>query len=269
MALFETEITKPLNKKAHFIYFYNEKSRRTPEWDLMRYLAIKSFHQHNPDYEINFYTNKAPYGDYWDRVSHLINLKMTEPPTEVFGNPLVHPAHVSDVFRIQIMNQEGGVYSDFDTITVKSFDDLLAEDKFLIGKLGTRDWKYNNGVFVSNANSKYLQEWYQEYTWFRSTGKDTYWDEHSVKLHSTLIQRESLNGHFKILPWEAFYPFRYTELEKLYDKFMPEKVTPATYSVHLFDSSICYKKIQSWSEKRILEEPETCSYSYIAAKYLQ
>jgi hypothetical protein len=268
MALFSTGVANPLNKKAHYIYFYNDKSRRTADWDLMRYLAVKSFHHHNPDYQINFYTNIPPSGEYWERVSTFVTLHIVDPPMEVFGNPLVHPAHASDVFRIRILNEHGGVYSDFDTITIKSFDDLIAEEKFIVGKLGSRDWKYGNGVLISPPNSKYLQEWYDEYTWFRSKGKDTYWDEHSVKMHSTLIARESLQGHYKAVPWEAFYPYRYTEPEKLYDAFLPDRITPGTYSVHLYDTSMSYKKIQSWTEEKILAEPNTCSFSYIAAKYI-
>jgi hypothetical protein len=268
MKLFETKEPNSLYKKMHFIYFYNDKSKRNAEWDLMRFLAAKSFHTHNPDYEINFYTNAKPTGKYWERVSDYVKVHLVDPPTEVFGNPLVHPAHASDVFRIQILNEQGGVYSDFDTITVRSFDDLLAEEKFVVGKLGSRDWKYGNGVLISPPNSKYLQEWYQEYTWFRSKGKDSYWDEHSVKMHSTLVARESLQGHYKIVPWEAFYPYRYTESDKIYNKFLPDLIKPITYSVHLYDTSVNHKKIEDWTEERIKENPEGCSFSWVASKYL-
>jgi hypothetical protein len=269
MSLFETKTANPEYKKAHYIYFYNDKSKREAQWDLMRYLAVKSFHQHNPDYSINFYTNAQPTGEYWEKVSSFVNLHIVEPPTEVFGNPLVHPAHTSDVFRIKLLMEQGGVYSDFDTITIKSFDDLIAEEKFIVGKLGSRDWKYGNGVLVSPPNSKYLEEWYAEYTWFRSKGKDKYWDEHSVKMHSTLVARESLQGHFKTLQWEAFYPYRYTESEKLYDKFLPELILPVSYSVHLYDTSVNHNKIEKWNEQRLREKPNTCSFSWIASKYIE
>jgi hypothetical protein len=268
MQLFSENNSVPEWKNAYFIYFYTEKSKRAAEWDLMRYLAVKSFNKHNPDYRIFFYTNVAPSGKYWDRVSSYVQVCMIDPPESVFGNPLCHPAHASDVLRIQLLKDNGGVYCDFDTITVKPFDDLLAARKFVIGKLGSRDWKYGNGVLISPPASPYLEEWHSEYSWFRSKGKDSYWDEHSVKMHSNLIARESLKDHVKIVPWEAFYPYRYTETKKLYNQFMPELITPGTYSVHLYDTSINHKKIQSWTEELILESPDTCSFTAIAAKYI-
>jgi len=265
MKLFDTQ--KAISKKGHFIYFYNNKSRRYAEWDLMRYISVKSFHVENPDYEINFYTNAKPCGEYWERAKGFVIVHMVEPPTEVFGNALVHPAHASDVFRIRKLKEEGGVYCDFDTITVGSFDTLLEEDKFVIARLASNSKTYGNGVLVCPPGCKYLDEWYKEYSWFRSKGKDSYWDEHSVKLHHTLINRENLQGHYKILEYETFYPYRYTMVEKLYDEYCPELICANTVSIHLYDSAH-FKKIQKWPEERILQDPKGCSFSWIMSKYL-
>jgi hypothetical protein len=263
--LFETN--KEISRKGHFIYFYNNKSRRFTEWDLMRHLSVKSFHVENPDYEINFYTNAEPTGEYWERSKDFVNVHLVDPPTEVFGNPLVHPAHSSDIFRIKKLQEEGGVYCDFDTITVGRFDRLLEEEKFVVARLASNSKTYGNGVLVCPPNSKYLEEWYSEYTWFRSKGRDAYWDEHSVKLHHTLTSRESLKGHFQVLSYESFYPYRYTEVQKLYSEYRPELIQPSTLSVHLYDSAH-YKKIQQWNEEQIKKEPETCSFTWLASKYL-
>ena len=264
--LFSTQ--KDISRKGHFIYFYNNKSRRYAEWDLMRHLSVKSFHVENPDYEINFYTNSEPCGEYWERSRSFVTLHLVDPPTEVFGNPLVHPAHSSDIFRIRKLKEEGGVYCDFDTITVGKFDSLLEEDMFVIARLASNSKTYGNGVLVCPPGSKYLEEWYAEYTWFRSKGRDDFWDEHSVKLHHVLTNRESLRDHCKVLSYEAFYPYRYTMVEKLYDEYHPELILPSTVSVHLYDS-VHFKKIQSWPEERILQAPETCSFSWLAHKYLK
>jgi hypothetical protein len=266
MSLFDLPSAE-ISKQGHFIYFYNDKSKRFAEWDLMRYLSVKSFHVENPDYQINFYTNAEPCGDYWERAKSFVTVHQVEPPTEVFGNPLIHPAHASDIFRIRKLKEVGGVYCDFDTITVGSFDRMLQEQKFVIARLASKSKTYGNGVLVCPPNAKYLEEWYAEYTWFRSKGKDDYWDEHSVKLHHTLTARESLAGEFKVLDYETFYPYRYTQIEKLYDEYVPELITPQTVSVHLYDSAH-FKKIQAWPEERIKAEPHGCSYAWIASKYL-
>jgi len=268
MALFDLQNSTPISKHGHFIYFYNDKSKRYAEWDMMRYVAVKSFHEHNPDYTINFYTNAEPCGEYWERASEFVTVHQVEPPTEVFGNPLIHPAHSSDIFRIRKLMEMGGVYCDFDAITVGRFDHLLEEQKFVIARLADKSKTYGNGVLVCPPNSPYLQEWYDEYTWFRSKGKDAYWDEHSVKLHHVLTSRESLQGHYKVLSYKAFYPYRYTQVEKLYDEYVPELLNePETVSVHLYDSAH-FKKIEAWPEEKIKAAPESTSYTWLMNKYL-
>jgi hypothetical protein len=258
---------KDISKKGHFIYFYNEKSKRTTEWDLMRYISVKSFAINNPGYEVNFYTNQQPTGEYWDRASSYCNLHIVNPETEIFGKPLIHPAHVSDVFRIRLLLEHGGVYNDFDTITLKSFDSLLKKDKFLVGDMSTRKMTMGNGVIVCPPGSPYLSVWLDLWKDFRSKGKDKYWDELSVRVHRTLTTNKVLEGTFEILPKEYFYPYSHYRTEELFQEYKPERITKDTYSAHLYDSQN-YKDVNLYTEKEILENPQKSSHTWLMNKFL-
>ena len=102
---------------------------------------------------------------------------------EIYGNNLYHYAHQSDVIRLQKLCKYGGIYLDIDTICLRSFKDLR-NNKFVLGiqpnKAGTQIYGLCNAVMLSEKNSEFALKWIDEYTTFRSKGRDTHWDEHSV-----------------------------------------------------------------------------------------
>ena len=257
-----------ISRKAHFIYFYNDKSKRSSEWDLMRFIAIKSFATHHPDFVINYYTNLQPTGEYWERAKEYCKLCLVVPETQIFDKELIHPAHISDVFRIKLLLSEGGVYCDFDTITLKSFVPLLNKNKFLVADLSNRKMTIGNGVIVCPPNSEYLKTWLGLWKTFRSKDRDKYWDELSVRVHRSLTLDKELEGTFEILPSHTFYPYSHYRTNELFNKFSPHKITDDTYSVHLYDSQT-YKDVNMCTEKEILENPEKSSHTWLIHKYLR
>ena len=113
---------------VHFIYI---KER---PWKLHHYLSIKSATRLNPK-EINIWLNEEPEGEWWELTKPLVKLNFIDPPTEIFGIPITQPAHKSDIIRLQVLLEYGGIYADTDTIFVKSFNDIL-NNKFVLGQQG-------------------------------------------------------------------------------------------------------------------------------------
>ena len=164
----------------HFIYGFK---LQTNEFELYKYLAIKSAINVNNPIKTYFYYKYKPYGPYWDKIKNELTLVHMNPPTEIFGNPLTHYAHQADVIRLQKLSEIGGIYLDIDTICLKSFKPLLNHD-FVIGIQGNKDntklYGLCNAVILSKPKSNFILKWIDSYTTFRSTGRDEYWDEHSV-----------------------------------------------------------------------------------------
>jgi len=121
---------KNIPKKMHF-YWEGE------EFSYLHYLSIKSFVEHNPDWECIIHTNKEtvesfdiPWNtgeqstkytgkNYFSKLQNLkISLREVDFPT--LGIPSdIHPVFKSDLLRWNLLSTEGGGWSDSDIIYTK------------------------------------------------------------------------------------------------------------------------------------------------------
>lgn len=107
---------------VHFVWFSFDERLKFHQMISIRsaYLFIK------PDMII-LHCDNEPTGYWWKYVKNLIKtliIRKITPPKIVLGKRLVKVEHQSDIARIQILQQYGGIYLDFDVIVLKSFDDL-------------------------------------------------------------------------------------------------------------------------------------------------
>jgi len=189
--------TQKIPNILHFIYGFKEQNE---EFELYKYLSIKSAHDLNKPDKIYFYYYNEPFGYWWNKIKEYLTLIKVIPPTEIYGNKLYHYAHQADVIRLQKLIEHGGIYLDIDTICLKSFSDLLHYD-FVMGRQtncdNTETYGLCNAVVLSAPNSEFAQKWLETYKTFRSTGRDFYWDEHSVL--KPLLLSNIYNDKIKIL----------------------------------------------------------------------
>jgi mannosyltransferase OCH1-like enzyme len=133
----------------HFVYGFKEQKE---EFELYRYLAIKSAYDVNKPDKIYFHYYYEPYGIWWDKIKPLLTLDKIDPPTEIYGNEIYHYAHKADIIRLQKLIKYGGIYLDIDTICLKSFNDLFEYD-FVMGEQSN----YGNTDIYENPNK--LTQW--------------------------------------------------------------------------------------------------------------
>jgi mannosyltransferase OCH1-like enzyme len=81
------------------------------------------------------------------------------PPHEINGKALSLAAHQSDFMRLDYLIETGGIYLDWDYLTVRSFDDLLASTTIMglekhIGKLHE---VIGVAVMMSRARSQFFR----------------------------------------------------------------------------------------------------------------
>jgi SAM-dependent methyltransferase len=160
----------------HFIFGLRQDLAGT-QFSFIHYLAIKSADECNKPAAINFYYKHEPSGEWWEKSKRYLTLIKIEPPTEIFGNPLMHYAHQADVLRLEIILKQGGIYLDMDVVCLNSFKPLLKYDCVmgLEGKKGLC-----NAVILAKPNAEFIKKWYEEYATFKSKGRDKLWVEHSV-----------------------------------------------------------------------------------------
>ena len=151
----------------HYIRF-NKTS-----FSFVDYVCIRSaWINHRPE-TIYFHTNVDKFsGVYWDRMVQdaeffqRIKVVPIKLPSEVFGQPLStgwRLFHGSDVARIRMMTQYGGIYLDNDIYVVRNLDKYR---KFEIAMGWDENQFLGSQVIIAHKEARFLDLWldtYREY----------------------------------------------------------------------------------------------------------
>ena len=220
-------------KKVHFIFGLAPDFGGKP-FSFIHFIAIRSFLHHNPDFNAFLYYAYEPEGVYWEAAQPLLHLVRCDAPTEVFGNPLCHFAHQADVMRLDILIDQGGIYLDLDTLTARSFADLLHHETVLGQEcLDGQVMGVCNAVMAARAQAPFLKLWRDSYRSFRSRGHDAFWNEHSVQVPAALMVQ--YQGMATVLAFDAFFDPPYSE-PSLSNFFFGDTRYPKAYCHHLWES---------------------------------
>lgn len=206
------------------------------KWRLHHHLSVLSAVKRSEVDTIMFWADSEPEGEWWDKTKPYVNLQFVEPPTEIFGISITQQAHKSDVIRLQVLLEYGGIYVDTDTIFVKSFKELL-NNKFVLGQQNVNGAEgLCPAVILSEKNSIFGQYWlagFKETFGGGPPGSDT-WCTHSV--HLPLHLSRQLPDHITVLDHLAFFwPLYHSQHMKV--MFEQEEVFDKAFSHHLWESS--------------------------------
>ncbi|XP_046640933.1 uncharacterized protein LOC124326253 isoform X2 [Daphnia pulicaria] len=142
------------------------------ELNFVDYVVLKAaMRNHRPDH-FYYHTNikNVTYdGKYWDWVRKdeplwsRIRVKYLEAPTEIFGQKLSDGwrfHHGSDIGRIRVLMQYGGIYLDNDCFVIRSLDKyrkfecaLNWDDKQFMG----------TQTLIAHKNSRFIKLWLESY----------------------------------------------------------------------------------------------------------
>lgn len=154
---------------VHYIRF-NKNS-----FSFVDYVCVRSAYVNQRPERIVFHTNVGVdnfTGAYWNRIreeadfySRIVVLP-AEVPTEIFGQRLSDGwrlFHGSDIARIRIMMEHGGIYLDSDVYVVQNLDKYR---KFEIAMGWDEGQFLGSQVIIAHKNARFLPLWldtYREY----------------------------------------------------------------------------------------------------------
>lgn len=217
-------------KIIHYCWFGPNK--KSPEF--MKYL--ETWRQKLPDYEIrewnetNFDYNRYLYSREAYRMSCY--------------------AHVSDVCRIHVLNEIGGIYLDTDVEVLKSFDDFLKFKSFV----GT-EYKY---ICMGVIGSEPGNEWLAAYLdYYRNTHFINKFGHPRRSANTKIMTRIILPGIDADL-WPAIFPKDYFCGKDLNTN--QYHITKNTVSIHHFEASWRTRRT-FYDRVRILRKGITARYS--------
>ncbi|XP_002122051.2 uncharacterized protein LOC100184557 [Ciona intestinalis] len=154
----------------HFIWFGCRRFK------VHNYISIFSAYEYQEPDLILFHTNCEPNGTYWEALKQTIDSKLKivkrSPPTTIWGHPVQKVEHQSDVARLEILLETGGIYMDDDVVVLKSLDSLRNNEMVL----GEENYDaLANSIIMASPNSWFLKKWFTYYKDFN----DTKWSESS------------------------------------------------------------------------------------------
>ena len=161
---------------VHYIW-YNTKPSPFRFHHMLSVMSASKFL--NPEV-IYFHTDNEPTGEFWDRTKSLPKLKINkrDPPLKLYGED-VKPPHFytshSNVDRVKVLMEYGGIYLDFDVFVIRSFDELRKK----VCTVGLEsDKKACGSVIVCSKDAFFLRLWinsylddYQMDEWAYNTGQ--------------------------------------------------------------------------------------------------
>ncbi len=203
-------------KKIHYFWFGgNEKPKSVVK-------CINSWKKYCPDYEI---------------------IEWNETNFDVHCMPFVEQAYeakkyafVSDVARLIVVYEHGGIYMDTDVEVIKPLDDLLKNKAYMSFE---NDEYVNSGQgFASQAGVHFFKEHIDEYIYDVFIKEDGSFNILGcARVATRLVEKKGieLNGKEQIIDDVHIYPAEYFNP---YDSITGRlKKTSNTYSIHWYDQS--------------------------------
>ncbi len=195
----------------HFIWI-----GKGPPFSLLHYLSIVSAAKVNRPDALVFHFADEPAGPWWERAKPYLVLERITAPEEIFGNPVEHYAHKTDVLRLDILGRSGGIYLDLDVVCVNPLAPLL-DKQCVMGKQSHQG--LCNAVILAEPGSAFIGKWLEAYRTFDGS----VWDFHSVRLPQQLAA--SHGDLIRVLnKYAFFYP---TWQDPLYHLLWSNRLPPS------------------------------------------
>jgi hypothetical protein len=205
-AVHDLEDKEPIPNVVHYILLSDEGAQY--ELNYATYLAIKTVLLRLKPTEVKIHhfdfntSNK-----WWKEIEHLVTLvKLRREDIVVpHGYKLseLALAHQSDVVRLAVLAEEGGIYLDTDIYVFKSFKNLLTNPRdVVLGHEGGDRYGLCNAVILARPGSEFISLWRDSYKTFNPEK----WNEHSV-LMPKLLQVQHKDLVCPLSPPVFYWPF--------------------------------------------------------------
>ena len=135
-------------------------------------------------------TKRLP-GDIWERINAMEGVQIVKivMPDTVWGKKVQHIEHQSDLARIKILFEEGGIYMDTDVLPLKSADEIIFDPWTKASVMPEQNPRYDhvvsNAMIMSKPGSPFLRRWMERYKDF-DPGE---WDTTSCKAPIEMADR--------------------------------------------------------------------------------
>lgn len=226
-----------------------------------RFIQPSAIYIHT-DFSREDVASATEHGSSWTRkvltsFPDVVHLNPVTAPTEANGFPIKRIEHRSDFVRLEQLAKFGGVYLDWDVITLRPLAPLLgAGFRAVVGR--QFDGFINNGIILASPGSGVVDVMRQETPRVFDGG----WITHSVALLTTVANRlASVAGEVLIMDSKAFAPFDWSQASVDDELQRHDGDAARAYDFEVADAK------QAW-ETRSRKEKKDWEYDFSDAYFL-
>lgn len=240
-------------------YFSDKKPPGIRPFGFSHYMAVRSAAARHPGFRVILWCIAEREGAYWEAVKEIADIVIVPAPQRVFGNPVMHPAHQSDIVRMSVLRAYGGIYLDLDTITLRSLEPLFSTTRTVMARelISTEPRveaeSLGNSIILSPPNAPFMAAWWDSYEHFDSR----YWAHSSTKMPHLLNEARPTLGC--ILAPEAFFVPSWDQAG-LASLFQGVVAFPDAYVFHLWES-MSWPVLNEINETNVWTRVDTYSFA--------
>lgn len=222
----------------------------------LQVFTIETFNRLNPDWTINVYVPSQEYHgnaiyipdysgeDYFPLINNISNVNIIEVNLENYGVKInIHNILRSDIFRYYILYEQGGVWSDFDVIWLKSMSHISSVKTYgnvpvnemgaMVTFFNKNKGHHNIGILLSVKEHPFYKTLIDKTITIQNnhTGTDRGFGHQSFgsamwgELYPNLFTITSQFNDVLGFRYETFAPYSIFNIEQLY---LENDITPIT-----------------------------------------
>ena len=224
----------------HFVFGLRPQ---TQSFHIVHYLCLQSCLEVNQPETVVFHYRHEPWGPLWEQIRPRLSLRPWQGDTpelaySLSGTDQATPfryAHEADFIRLEILEREGGVYADMDSIFVRPMPDSLFAYPCVMGHEAVdrraepdAQGSLCNALIMAEAGSEFIRTWRKK----MSASFDGSWSRHSTFLPYELSRQFPDLIHVE--PKDSFFHLDWTRegIRRLFEEDVA--LPPTAYSLHLW-----------------------------------
>lgn len=221
------------------IFYVFGLKKQKEEFLFCYYLSILSAKLINKPNNIFFYYHYEPFGKWWEKIKSIIILKKIKIPKYWGKKKIKNYAHASDKLRMELLYNNGGIYMDIDTISIRPYHKFLNYE--CVMGMQENPKGLCNAIMMCKPKCNFF------YLWIKNYGKIFYsskpgtigWDLASVILPYRIYLKNM--NLVKVLDKKYFFFPNWNQTDLIFEK--NNDIDKNLITLHLWESkSIDYLK---------------------------
>jgi hypothetical protein len=139
----------------------------TSPFSFFNYIIILAARRHLHPKKLYVHYYQEPNSFWWNQTKHdreiditLVKSRLVE---NIFNNSVNHHSHRSDIIRLEVIMEYGGIYLDIDVLPLRSFDPLLSLNDVILAHQDDNKELICTAVILAKKHATFIKRIYDAY----------------------------------------------------------------------------------------------------------